>query len=88
MNLKKEHQKKLEQEKLNELLVDLKAGTISKQTAIVTLYTSGKTVTEILKVFQDCKVKMIYNHIYNVISKKWSKDQHDNIKATSNKNYF
>jgi len=88
MNLKKEHQKQLKSEKLEEMLKDLKEGTISKQIAIVTLYTSGKTVTEILKIFNECEVKMIYNHIYNVISKKWTKNQHDNVKTTTTKSYF
>ena len=41
----------------------------SKSKIILALYDEGLTVKEVNAVFQKYGVKMIYNHVYNVVSK-------------------
>ena len=42
----------------------------SKSSIILAVYDTGTTVSGVLKVFQRYGVPMIYNHIFNVVSKR------------------
>ena len=88
MKLKIKLQKSLKPDVKATILKDVKSGACSKQHAIITLYTAGFSVKEIHEQFIAAEIKMIYNHVYNVVSKNWKKEDHDNTKATTKKDYF
>lgn len=53
----------------HKLFVEMWNKNESKSKIILAVYDTGLTVSGVLKVFQHFKVPMIYNHIYNVVSK-------------------
>lgn len=70
------------------IMEDVKEGRCSKSGAIVVLFKSGMSVKEINETFNEYGVKMRYNHVYNVVSQKFTKDMCDNIKNGNTVNYL
>jgi hypothetical protein len=85
MNIKSNLVKTLTNGRTTNTVTDaVKSGMISKSHGIITLFQTGMSVTEIQKCMTDAGVKVIYNQVYNTVSKKFPKTDCENFKTGGN----